>query len=322
MTEAIDVVVPALLDGVRVDRAICMLTGASRTEAARLVREGKVTVGDSVVSTRSTPLAEGSRLCVEGMVAADAPLLAEPDVSVDVVYDDDDVIVVNKQAGLVVHPGAGRTQGTLAAGLLARYPDLADLVASGTSDPERPGIVHRLDRGTSGLLVVGRSEVAMASLRDQLAARTMERRYIALVHGEVNEERGVIDAPIGRSTRTPTKMAVAQGGRSARTAYEVLGRTEDPVALTLVALRLETGRTHQIRVHMNAIGHPVVGDDRYSQHDGHHPRLGLAPGRVFLHAAVLGFVHPTTGAARRWRAELPSDLVAAAPFAAGAVDLL
>jgi len=137
MTEAIDVVVPALLDGVRVDRAICMLTGASRTEAARLVREGKVTVGDSVVSTRSTPLAEGSRLCVEGMVAADAPLLAEPDVSVDVVYDDDDVIVVNKQAGLVVHPGAGRTQGTLAAGLLARYPDLADLVASGTSDPER-----------------------------------------------------------------------------------------------------------------------------------------------------------------------------------------
>jgi len=142
----------------------------------------------------------------------------------------------------------------------------------------------------------------------------MERRYIALVHGEVNEERGVIDAPIGRSTRTPTKMAVAQGGRSARTAYEVLGRTEDPVALTLVALRLETGRTHQIRVHMNAIGHPVVGDDRYSQHDGHHrgsalPRPGVPPCRGPRFRAS----DDGSGAPLARRAAV--DLVAAAPFA-------
>jgi len=211
------------------------------------------------------------------MVAADAPLLAEPDVSVDVVYDDDDVIVVNKQAGLVVHPGAGRTQGTLAAGLLARYPDLADLVASGTSDQNARASCTGSTAARRACSSSGAARWQWPACETNWRPGTMERRYIALVHGEVNEERGVIDAPIGRSTRTPTKMAVAQGGRSARTAYEVLGRTEDPVALTLVALRLETGRTHQIRVHMNAIGHPVVGDDRYSQHDGHHPRLALPP---------------------------------------------
>jgi 23S rRNA pseudouridine1911/1915/1917 synthase len=222
-----------------------------------------------------------------------------------VVHADDAVAVVDKPAGLVVHPGAGNDAGTLVGGLLARFPDLAGLVASGVCAPDRPGIVHRLDKGTSGLLAVARTEAAYRDLVGQLATRTMERRYVALVRGLVADDRGEVEAPIGRSARTPTKMAVTAGGKPARTAYVVRERRpgEDPT--TLLELSLQSGRTHQIRVHLAAIGHPVVGDARYGSADA---RLG--PGRFFLHAFRLAFVHPATRTRMEFTSELPPDLVA------------
>jgi 23S rRNA pseudouridine1911/1915/1917 synthase len=189
---------------------------------------------------------------------------------------------------------------------LARFPDLAELVASGVCPPDRPGIVHRLDKGTSGLLAVARTAEAYRALVEQLATRTMERRYLALVEGEVAEDRGEVEAPIGRSTRTPTKMAVTAGGKPARTAYTVVERRDRDGAsapTTLLELSLQSGRTHQIRVHMAAIGHPVVGDARYGVPDR---RLGA--GRFFLHAAELAFTHPRTAARMEFRSPLPDDL--------------
>jgi 23S rRNA pseudouridine1911/1915/1917 synthase len=190
-------------------------------------------------------------------------------------------------------------------GLLARYPDLGR--PSELWDPERPGIVHRIDRGTSGLLAVARTDDAYRSLVAQLGARSVARRYLALVAGHVAEDRGAIEAPIGRSARTPTRMAVSAQGRDARTTYRVLERRDDPLPATLLSLNLDTGRTHQIRVHLAAIGHPVVGDDRY----GGPGRVGgtlLAPGRLFLHAAELGFEHPLTHEELSFSSVLPEDL--------------
>jgi 23S rRNA pseudouridine1911/1915/1917 synthase len=300
------VTVPAALDGVRVDRAVALLADVSRGQAAELVAAGRVTVDGVPVATRSAALVAGSTLAVDLPDAAPAGVEPEPDVELRVVHADAAVVVVDKPAGVVVHPGAGHARGTLVAGLLARFPDLA-----GVGDPERPGIVHRLDRGTSGLLVVARTAAAYQSLTAQLAARTVGRRYVALVTGHVVDDRGVVDAPIGRSSRTPTKMAVSANGRPARTGYRVLRRLASQPALdqpsTLLTLALETGRTHQIRVHLAAIGHPVVGDDRY----GPPGRVGgrvLPAGRLFLHAAQLGFDHPGRGERVVWTSPLPDDL--------------
>jgi len=300
----VTVTVPALLDGVRVDRAVALLTGVSRARATELVASGAVRLDGRVVMARQTPLTGGAALEIDLPPDAPVGLDAEPDVEPGVLHADDDVIVVDKPAGLVVHPGAGRAHGTLAAGLLARFGDLADLPAAGFGDPLRPGIVHRLDRGTSGLLVVARSPRAFESLTEQLAERTVGRRYVALVHGHVAEARGVVEAPIGRAVRQPTKMTVSMGGRAATTAYEVLTRGSGAEPTTLLALRLETGRTHQIRVHMAAIGHPVVGDERYGR-----PDAALGRGRHFLHAARLAFEHPADGPVA-WRSPLPADLAA------------
>jgi 23S rRNA pseudouridine1911/1915/1917 synthase len=299
--EGAAITVPALLDGVRVDRAVALLAEVSRARAADLVAAGLVRVDGQVVTARSQLLRAGSSLAI-GPVGEEPGLEAEPDVAFDVVHEDDQLVVVDKPAGLVVHPGAGRQHGTLVSGLLARYPDLASV-----GDPSRPGIVHRLDRGTSGLLVVARTEVAYRSLVAQLSARTASRRYLALAAGDVVEERGVVEAPVGRSNRTPTRMAVSREGRPARTRYQALRRYLDPLPSTLLAVALDTGRTHQIRVHLAAIGHPVVGDDRY----GPGGRVGgslLPGGRLFLHAAELTLDHPVTGERARWRSPLPGDL--------------
>ncbi len=302
--------VPGTLAGVRVDRAVSILTGVSRSEATRLVAEGRVLVDGRLASQRSVPLREGSKLTVE---LRSAPVALEPDASVpfEVVYADPDLVVVDKPAGVVVHPGAGSRRATLVAGLLARYPDIGDV--ADVSDPERPGIVHRLDKGTSGLLVVARSPRAHRSLVAQMGARTVGRRYLALVVGILPDDRGVIDAPIGRSVRTPTKMAVTPAGRPARTRYAVIDRVERlrgrggwvARPSSLLACTLETGRTHQIRVHAAAIGHPVVGDDRYGTAAS---RGVLAEGRLFLHAGELAIDHPASGARMTWRSPLPADL--------------
>ena len=252
--------VPPLLAGVRVDRAVAMLANVSRAVATGLIARGGVLVDGTVVTVGRHALHEGAILTI-AVPEADAPgVEAEAGVEFMVVHADDEVAVVNKPAGLVVHPGAGHKEGTLVGGLLARFPDLSALVEAGVCPPDRPGIVHRLDKGTSGLLAVARTESAYGALVAQLADRSMQRRYLALVEGSVGDDRGEIDAPIGRSTRTPTKMAIAAGGRSARTGFTVLERRDLPRPTTLVELSLQSGRTHQIRVHMAAIGHPVVGD--------------------------------------------------------------
>ena len=278
------VVVPEALAGERVDRAVAMLTGWTRSEVQELLEAGAVLV-DGARVPKSRKLEVGNVVELLDEPTAPGPPAADPGVEVVVRHEDDDVVVVAKPAGLVVHPGAGHPGGTLVNGLLARYPEIA-----GVGDPARPGIVHRLDRDTSGLLVVARSSVAYDRLVAMLAAHEVERVYDALVWGVPDAARGVIDAPIGRSVRRPTKMAVREGGRVARTAYEVVATFREPDVARLVC-RLETGRTHQIRVHLQAIGHPVVGDPLYGGR-----RASLPLDRPFLHAGGLAFVHPVTGA--------------------------
>jgi 23S rRNA pseudouridine1911/1915/1917 synthase len=315
---SLSVEVPASLEGVRVDRAVALLADVSRSAVEQLIAEGRVRVDGEPVQVRSRVLRAGQQLSVE-LEAVVAPQLPEADPSVEfaVVHADDEIIVVDKPAGLVVHPGAGNRTGTLVNGLLARFPDLASLVEPRgpalpddeaefrANDIDRPGIVHRLDRGTSGLLVVARTPSATVSLVGQLTDRSVVREYVSLVHGTVESSAGIVDAPIGRSETSPTRMAVTQRGKPARTRYQVEGRYEHPIPVTLVAATLETGRTHQIRVHLAAIGHPVVADDLYG------PRRSL-PGadlrRPFLHARSLGFVHPGTGDHVSWDSELPAEL--------------
>jgi 23S rRNA pseudouridine1911/1915/1917 synthase len=298
--------VPAALAGERVDRVVALLTGVTRAEAAELVATGRVRVGGAVVAVRSRRVAAGDELVVELRPPPHAVLEPDPDVPVEVVFADDHVIVVDKAPGVVVHPGAGQAGGTLVHGLLARFPDLAGLgeLTEG-GDARRPGIVHRLDKGTSGLLVVARTPAAAASLVAQLGARTVGRRYDALAWGRFDAGGGLIDAPIGRSDADPTRMAVVASGREARTRYQVTATYEHPDRVTRLACQLETGRTHQIRVHLAAIGHPVVGDDRYG--GAHGP---IACPRPFLHAASLSFVHPATGQTVSFDSPLPGDLAA------------
>lgn len=298
----LDELVPSTLDGVRLDRAVSTLTSCSRREADELIAAGVVAVDGVRQAKGSTPLLAGQRLVVD-QPPHQPQLRAEADVAFRVVLEDPDFVVVDKPAGLVVHPGAGHVAGTLVSGLLHRYPEIAALAGGGPGEAERPGVVHRLDRGTSGLLVVARSARALSSLGAQIANHEADRTYWALVEGHVADDRGVVDAPIGRSTRTPTKMAVSRTGRPARTHYEVLRRLEDPPR-TLLRCQLETGRTHQIRVHLAAIGHPVVNDARYGRADTRH----LAEGRYALHAMALAFDHPVTGARVAVEAELPGDL--------------
>ncbi len=295
-TEIVDEEIPAALDDQRIDRVVALVADLSRREAAELIERGGVTVDGEVPAKPSVRVATGQRL-VATVVRSSTALAADPSIEVEVVYEDDALIVVDKPAGVVVHPGAGTTTGTMVHGLLASHPDLA-----GVGPPERPGIVHRLDKGTSGLLVVARTEDALGHLSDQLARRTMVRRYATLVWHRVATNEGLIDAPLGRDPRDPTRQAVVVGGRPARTRYEVSERFDDP-ELTLLRCRLETGRTHQIRVHLVAIGHPVVGDERYGAVG---ERFGLT--RPFLHAEMLGFEHPVSGAELQFESSLPGDL--------------
>ena len=300
--------VPSALDGERVDRALSLVTGVSRRRAAELLEAGQVSIGRRVVTSRSRKIRTGERLQVEGELEDTSVELpeADPAVDVSVVHADDAVIVVDKQAGLIVHPGAGNRSGTLVNGLLARFPDLAVMSVGDTVD--RPGIVQRLDQGTSGLMVVARTPEAREHLIGQLSRRETEREYVVLVLGSLESDSGIIDAPLGRSDSDPTRIRVQAGGRPARTRYTVDGRFDQPVPTTLLRCNLETGRTHQIRVHLSTIGHPVVGDDRYGGRRLVLPSGDRGPDRPFLHAAGLGFVHPLTGQTMRFRSALPADL--------------
>jgi 23S rRNA pseudouridine1911/1915/1917 synthase len=292
------------LEGERVDRVVAMITGLARAEAAGLVDAAAVVRNGRTVVSRSQRVAAGDTLAIDVPdLVAPMGAVADDGVEVAVVHADPQVIVVDKPAGMVVHPGSGNAGGTLVNGLLARFPDLA---GHAWPDPTRPGIVHRLDKGTSGLLVVARALDAYHSLVGQLADRTVERRYATLVWGQVEAPAGVIDAPLGRSLHDPLRMAVRADGRRAVTRYEVRARYDDPTPTTLLACRLETGRTHQIRVHLAAIGHPVVGDARYR---GDRKGVITAAGRPFLHAEALAFDHPGNGQRCSFDVALPADLL-------------
>jgi len=305
----LDLIVPAALGGSRVDRVVAMLSGLPRRVVAGLIEDGAVRLDGRRVTARSRVVRDGQRLEVDLPPAADQSPSPDPSVAFTVVHQDAQVVVVDKPAGLVVHHGAGHAGGTLVDGLLARFPDLADLAAAGGGDEGRPGIVHRLDKGTSGLLVVARTPAAYRSLAKQFREHTAGREYLALVAGSVEADAGTVDAPIGRSARRRTRMAVTAQGRQARTGYRVLERFGGPVACTFLSASLDTGRTHQVRVHLAAIGHPVIGDDRYGEAAARPAALvTLMPaGRVFLHAARLSFDHPD-GGRTEWEAPLPADL--------------
>lgn len=295
----IDFVVPAALEGERLDRAVAMLAGCSRSLAAAIVSSAGVLVNGAICTKTSNRLSEGDRLVVhKGPETPSSDIVADPEIDFEVLLEDDHIAVIDKPAGLVVHPGAGNPDGTLVNGLVHRYPTIETV-----GDPSRPGIVHRLDSGTSGLMVVAKDQRAYEGLVHQLAARLVERTYTALVVGHLEHPRGLIDAPVGRSRRDPLKMAVSVEGKDARTRYEVDRVYTEPMDTSLLTCNLETGRTHQIRVHLSSIGHPVVGDERYG---GARKRFQL--GRPFLHARELRLSHPVTGEEIHCVSELPEDL--------------
>jgi 23S rRNA pseudouridine1911/1915/1917 synthase len=295
--------VPDALAGMRIDRVIALLGDLPRSAVSALVDAGAVQLDGRTITSRSRTVSGGEQLRVE-VGAAETPG-PRPDLGVDftVVYADPELIVVDKPGGVVVHHGAGHRSGTLVDGLVARFPDIVG-AAGKDGDATRPGIVHRLDKGTSGLLVVARTPAAYDALSRQFRTHQAGREYRALVAGIVESDAGTIEAPIGRSTRQPTRMAVSLRGRPARTHYQVERRFAD-TGFTLVRAELDTGRTHQVRVHMAAIGHPVVGDEHYGPKVA--PLRPMAPGRLFLHAARLSLEHPRLGP-MTWESPLPADL--------------
>jgi 23S rRNA pseudouridine1911/1915/1917 synthase len=286
--------VPPESHGARLDVYLAgAIPDATRSYAQRLIAKGRVAVDRLAASKASDRVSTGQSIRVFQPQTVDA-LLAPLDLALDVLYEDGDVVVLSKPAGLVVHPAVGHVGDTLANALLARYPDLR------IGDSVRPGIAHRLDKDTSGAIVIGRTDAALRSLTNQIGAHQVEKHYLALVRGRPTPSTGVVDAPIGRDPRDRKRMAIVSTGRSARTHYTTV---EELGTYTLVEARLETGRTHQIRVHLAAIGCPVAGDAVYGSADTH---LGLA--RQFLHAHRLGFRSPTTGEWLSFEAPLPEDL--------------
>ncbi|MEM9036194.1 MAG: RluA family pseudouridine synthase [Actinomycetota bacterium] len=299
MSQTRRISVPEAAAGERIDRLLSLELDRSRSEVARLLGDGLVTVDGAVVTTRSRRLAAGEVLVAEVPDPVDPRPVADAAVPVEVVHEDDHLIVIDKPAGLVVHPGAGHPDGTLVNGLLARYPELAEV-----GDELRPGIVHRLDRDTTGLLAVARSQEAYEALVDALAARSVGRVYRVLVQGVPEAPQGRIDAPIGRSPRDPTRMTVLADGREAITDYEVL-ETMSGLPGARLECRLHTGRTHQIRVHLRAVHLPVLGDDRYG-------RMGLGAKRPMLHAHRLQLRHPIDGRAIELESPEPDDFTSVA----------
>ncbi len=282
-------------DGLRLDSFVTEAfdSAYSRSFYKRLIDDGKVTVNGKVITKAGTKLAAGD------LVEADIPAPVEDesfvaqDIPLDIVYEDSDLLVINKPQGMVVHPAAGHSDGTLVNALLAHCKDeLSDI-----NGVLRPGIVHRIDKDTSGLMLACKNNFTHLKLADMLSRHEIVREYRALVYGFVKEDKGMIDAPIGRSTNDRRKMAVNKDGKSAVTHFEVVERLGDITDLKLI---LETGRTHQIRVHMAYIGHPVVGDPVYAARRKNYGLAGQA-----LHSRAITFVHPRTGETMHFEVDIP-----------------
>ena len=296
--------------GQRLDLLVAAHLGSSRTFAATLIAGGRVAVNGR--AQRASYRGElGDRVVVDVPPPPGREVTPEA-IPLDVVYEDDDLLVVNKPAGMVVHPAPGNWTGTLVNALLGRGGAL-----SGEGGAERAGIVHRLDKDTSGLLLVAKTERAHRVLGAALAARRIVRRYAVLAWGHLDGDRATVDAPLARDPRDRKRMAIVSSGKPARTDFVRLARFD---AADLLRAHLHTGRTHQIRVHLASIGHPVVGDDTYGG-GGARRLVALPPRRQFLHAARLVFTHPVTGAAVDLRAPLPADLTRSLAAVAGMPEL-
>jgi 23S rRNA pseudouridine1911/1915/1917 synthase len=291
----VEITVPLEFDGERADKVLAVALETPRSAVRAIIDNGDATVA-------GTPVKPAQKMRAGVVIRTKMPepvsdLAPEADVRFRVIHEDGSILVIDKPPGVVVHPGSGHRSGTLVNGLMHRYPDIV-----GVGEQDRWGIVHRLDRDTSGLLVVARTDEAYETLIEMMKAREVSRRYLSLVHDRFTNTIGTIDAPIGRDPQNPTRMHLSESGRPARTHYRRLAQWDAHDA-TLLSVTLETGRTHQIRVHLRSIGHPIIGDRLYG-------KRGVTgdPGRPWLHARQLGFEHPTTGQAMSFLSVLPTDL--------------
>jgi len=299
--------------GTRLDTYIAeRIPTTSRTQVRRAIEAGKVTVNGVVVEKPSWPVTPGEQVEIDQLPRA--PLEAKPSaIPLAIIYEDDSIIIVNKAAGMVTHPGAGISEGTLA-NALVHHLSSQDLVLPRRGGPSRPGIVHRLDAGTSGLIVAAKTDAAHLNLAEQFQDRRVRKIYTALVYGSIEEQEGRIDAPIGRDPRNRVRMAVRPEGegREALSLYRVAERFRE---FTLLDVEIKTGRTHQIRVHLAHLKHPIVGDSVYGGGRVNmirEPRLRVALAKLkrpFLHASQLGLFHPTSGEWVTFSAPLPADLL-------------
>ncbi|MBR97525.1 MAG: RluA family pseudouridine synthase [Dehalococcoidia bacterium] len=280
------------VENIRLDQYISdRLNHISRSRATQLVRNGDVTVNGETVKP-SFKVRHNQKIVIDSANPMESKMIPQ-DIPVNIIFQDEEIIVVDKPAGMPVHPGAGHEDGTLANALLYKCPDLR-----GIGDVIRPGIVHRLDMDTSGVMVVAKSEPALRIISDQFKQREVKKTYIALVKGLVDSQEAVIEAPIGRDPGNRKKMAVVSSGRESVTQYKIITRYK---FYDLLEIKPFTGRTHQIRVHLSSIGHPIVGDVLYGTKVD-----GLA--RPFLHAALLSFKHPISGDIIEFRSDLHQDL--------------
>lgn len=278
--------------GERIDKALSQMEESwSRSQIGNWLDEERILVNGTAVKAKYK-VRQGDVIEITVPEVEDLEIIPE-DLNLEIVYEDADVLVVNKPRGMVVHPAPGHTSGTLVNGLMHHCKDL-----SGINGVARPGIVHRIDKDTTGLLMVAKNDVAHESLVNQLVEKTVTRKYTALVHGHIAHEKGTIDAPIGRDQKDRQKQAVVDKGKHAVTHFQVIERFGE---FTLVECRLETGRTHQIRVHMNYIGFPLAGDPKYG------PRKTIDFNGQVLHAGVLGFIHPVTKEYLEFESPLPED---------------
>ena len=284
----------------RVDRTIAFFSGLSRSKVAELIANREIL-------RNGIPIKKGSELAQIGdVIEMPNPMSlkreeVEPDKSIEfeVIFEGDSLIVINKPSGLIVHPGSGVKEGTLVNGLAARFPDLQML-----DDSIRLGLVHRLDKGTSGLVLVARTQEALTGLKSQMQEREIRRQYLAISTGHIKSDKGIVDAPLGRDPKNPLKRAVLQDGKHAKTHYQVEQRLSEPFKVSILTCQLETGRTHQIRVHLAAIGFPVVGDELY----GGRKSFNLN-NRLALHAEKISFRHPKKNHNMEFEAPFPEDFL-------------